>query len=222
MATSWGAGREVHSGSSSLTSTADMMEEQHQPQADSSHQHWIRPHRVASCKDCASEALHHDSTVKRIAIKLHNWWWSSEEIRFQSVLQWIVSMHRMHSRVVGETTRSRALSGSPEFYSFALREQNTKLHFSVSSNTRAFGLLHQFVGSCAHLHRTGRRGAENEELWKRAAPPPFCVAAREYRGIPLYLATKLRHTPAMWIQKLMKMQLQTSKICGTRLSEKHG
>ena len=62
MATSWGAGREVHSGSSSLTSTADVMEEQHQPQADSSHQHWIRPHHVPSCKDCASEVLHHDST----------------------------------------------------------------------------------------------------------------------------------------------------------------
>ena len=71
MATSWGAGREVHSGSSSLTSTADVMEEQHQPQADSSHQHWIRPHHVPSCKDCAAEVLHNDSTVKRIARKLY-------------------------------------------------------------------------------------------------------------------------------------------------------
>ena len=85
---------------------------------------------------------------------------------------------------------------SPEFYSFALSEQNNKLHLSVFSSTRACGLLHQFVGSCANLHRTGRRGAESEELWKRAAPPPFCIPARERRGIPLYPATKLRHTPA--------------------------
>lgn len=110
MATSWGAGREVHSGSSSLTSTADVMEEQHQTQADSSHQHCIRPHHVPSCKDCASEVLHHDSTWNELQENYGDT--VTEEIRFRPMPQWIVSMHRMHSRVVGEFTRSRALSGS--------------------------------------------------------------------------------------------------------------
>ena len=156
----------------------------------------------------------------------------------------------MHSRVVGESKRSRALPGSFLHQNFTrLRSANRTTNFTFcllksracglgfdwnftrwrsvnrttnfSSSTRACRLLHQFVGPCAHLHRTGRRGAESEELWKRAAPPPFCVAAREHRGIPLYLATKLRQTPAHVNTKLMTMQLQTSEVCGTRLSEKH-